>query len=71
MIKAYNKRTKKTEDIASIDFVCKTIHLKQHKSNPPFIYKEKLENVIILQEMKRSNLQREDKTTLYIASEVL
>ena len=70
-LRAWNERTKKTEEISSIDFECKTIHLVKHASNPKFIYKEKLENVILLQEIDKNNIQKEDKTTLYIASEVL
>ena len=71
MIQAYNERTKKTEKIASIDFILKTIHLVKHGSNPKFIYKEKLENVILLQEISADNVKKTDKTTVYVAHKEL
>ena len=66
-IKAYNTKTKKTEEISSIDFQAKTIHLVQHKSNSKFIYREKLDNVILLQEISIKDIQKTDKTTIYVA----
>lgn len=66
-LRAWNERTKKTEEISSIDFECKTIHLVKHASDPKFIYKEKLENVTLLQEINIKDVQKTDKTTIYVA----
>jgi len=67
-MRAHNKRTNQMEEVASIDFMYNTIHLVQANSNPKFIYREKLDNVILLQEINKSDVKKEDKTKLYIAS---
>ncbi len=66
-LQAYNSRTGKTEDVASIDFILKSIELKKAGSKPPFIYREKLDNVILLQEISVKDVKKTDKTTIYVA----
>jgi hypothetical protein len=47
-----------------------SIHLIQLNSNPKFIYKEKLDNCILLQEINKSDIKKEDKNKIYVAIEV-
>jgi len=48
-LKAWNKRLRHTTEVKAVDLVNNKVQLVQPKSNPIFIYTEKLENVNLLE----------------------